>query len=216
MLTETGSPGTNPTLSAKHTSGVPALSPVPTTCLFLHIERCRRARPYRLSPGRQRLSSGRRPPPQTRWSQLGEASKFPGQRVTFTKPWRERRRSHPGRVRRPLGAAPRTGAFDLVREYAAHTAHRQCARLSGKGGQRCQISRAAASDPRRVGCIWRLAARTRSGVSVVFWPQIHAFADANGDGRCETDDDACWASELFPPRRDMATARLGVRSAGER
>ncbi|HEX2458876.1 MAG TPA: hypothetical protein VHJ58_01915, partial [Vicinamibacterales bacterium] len=45
-------------------------------------------------------------------------SKFPGQRVTFTKPWRERRRSHPGRVRRPLEAAPRTGAFDLVREYA--------------------------------------------------------------------------------------------------
>ena len=25
---------------------------------------------------------------------------------------------HPGRVRRPLEAAPRTGAFDLVREYA--------------------------------------------------------------------------------------------------
>ena len=45
-------------------------------------------------------------------------SEFPGQRVTFTKPWRERRRSHPGRVRRLLEAAPRMGAFDLVREYA--------------------------------------------------------------------------------------------------
>jgi hypothetical protein len=34
--------------------------------------------------------------------------------------------------------------------------------------------------------------------------------------RCETDDDACWASELFPPWRDMATARLGVRFSGRR
>jgi hypothetical protein len=53
-------------------------------------------------------------------------------------------------------------------------------------------------------------------VSMVFWWEIHAFADANGNGRCETDDAACWASELFPPWRDMATARLGVRFCGRR
>ena len=56
--------------------------------------------------------------PQTRWSQLGEALQVPRPARDITKPWRERRRSHPGRVRRPLEAAPRTGAFDLVREYA--------------------------------------------------------------------------------------------------
>ena len=51
---------------------------------------------------------------------------------------------------------------------------------------------------------------------MVFFREIRAFADANGNGRCGTDDDACWASELFPPWRDMATARLGVRFCGRR
>ena len=149
-------------------------------------------------------------------SNWAKRSKFPGQRVTFTKPWRERRRSHPGRVRRPLEAAPRTGAFDLVREYALPIPLTVIVRDSqttavndAKSAARRQATRVASAHS-------EVAARTRSGVSVVFWREIHAFADANGNGRCETDDDACWASELFPPWRDMATARLGVRFCGRR
>ena len=122
--------------------------------------------------------------------------------------------SHPLRQTYLRRAGSLAGPDNLL-SYTLNTAHRHCARLSDNGGQRCQISRPPASDTRRVGCIPRLAARTRSGVSVVFWREIHAFADANGNGRCETDDDACWASELFPPWRDMATARLACVSVGE-
>jgi hypothetical protein len=91
--------GPNPTLSANHTSACRLSSPVLTTCLptdgtlppgeTLHAKP--RASATVLGP-----SAATARPGGLNWA---KRSKFAGQRVTFTKPWRERRRSHPGCVR---------------------------------------------------------------------------------------------------------------------
>ena len=165
-------PNTPPACRLSRRSGQPT---------FLHIERCRRARPYRLNPGRQRLSSGRRPPPQTRWSQLGEALQVPRpardihEAVARTPPVASRPcapaaggRAADGGVRPGSRGRPAHTLTVIVRDSQATAVN------DAKSAARRQATRV-------VGCIWRLAARTQGGVSVVFWREIHAFADANGN-----------------------------------